>query len=79
MAATEVWSGDYLWRQLEDALLNPIRALRPRYLPLLMVYFAYGAMGLIAVAESFWVKKALTLDAGRARRARRLARRCRGP
>ena len=62
MAASEVWSGDYLWRQLENALLNPIRAFRPRYLPLLMVYFAYGALGLIAVAESFWVKKALTLS-----------------
>lgn len=62
MAATEVWSGDYLWRQLEAALLNPIRAFRPRYLPLLMVYFAYGALGLIAVAESFWIKKALTLS-----------------
>src|SRR6476469_1638702 len=61
MAATEVWSGDYLWRKLENALLNPIRAFRPRYLPLLMVYFAYGALGLISVAESFWVKKALTL------------------
>jgi len=62
MAATEVWSGSYLWRQLEAALLNPIRAFRARYLPLLMVYFAYGALGLIAVAESFWVKKALTLS-----------------
>ena len=62
MAATEVWSGDYLWRQLENAVLNPIRAFRLRYLPLLMVYFAYGALGLIAVAESFWVKKALTLS-----------------
>jgi len=61
MSATEVWSGDYLWRQFEAALLNPIRAFRLRYLPLLMVYFAYGATGLIAVAESFWVKKALTL------------------
>jgi MFS family permease len=62
MAATEIWSGGYLWRQLEAALLNPIRAFRPRYLPLLMVYFAYGALGLIAVAESFWIKKALTLS-----------------
>jgi len=61
MAATDVWSGDYLKQQLEGALLNPIRAFRPRYLPLLMVYFAYGALGLIAVAESFWIKKALTL------------------
>ncbi|MTD96124.1 hypothetical protein GIW81_17430 [Hyphomicrobium sp. xq] len=62
MAATETWNGDYLWRQFEAALLNPIRAFRPRYLPLLMVYFAYGALGLIAVAESFWIKKALTLS-----------------
>ncbi|MFA5901304.1 MAG: hypothetical protein WC829_19555 [Hyphomicrobium sp.] len=62
MASTEVWSSDYLWRRFEAALLNPIRAFRPRYLPLLMVYFAYGALGLIAVAESFWVKKALTLS-----------------
>jgi MFS family permease len=62
MAATDTWSGSYLWRQLEAALLNPIRAFRPRYLPLLMVYFAYGALGLIAVAESFWIKKALTLS-----------------
>ena len=62
MAATEVWTSGYLWRQFEAALLNPVRAFRPRYLPLLMVYFAYGATGLIAVAESFWVKKALTLS-----------------
>lgn len=62
MSAAEAGSGGYLWAQLEAALLNPIRAFRPRYLPLLMVYFAYGALGLIAVAESFWVKKALTLS-----------------
>jgi len=62
MAATDTWGGGYLWRQVEAALLNPIRAFRPRYLPLLMVYFAYGALGLIAVAESFWIKKALTLS-----------------
>jgi MFS family permease len=62
MAATDTWSGGYLGRQFEAALLNPIRAFRPRYLPLLMVYFAYGALGLIAVAESFWIKKALTLS-----------------
>ncbi len=59
---TTVWSPPYLKAQLATALLNPIRAFRPRYLPLLMVYFAYGALGLIAVAESFWVKKALTLS-----------------
>lgn len=46
---------------METALLTPIRAFRPRYLPLLMVYFAYGALGLITIAESFWIKSALTL------------------
>jgi MFS family permease len=48
-------------QKLETALLAPIRAFRPRYLPLLMVYFAYGALGLITIAESFWIKSALTL------------------
>ena len=31
-------------------LLRPILAFRLRYLPLVMVYFAYGALGLIDVA-----------------------------
>src|SRR6185295_11891536 len=40
----------------------PIRAMRLRYLPLLMIYYAYGALGLVAIAEAFWVKEALTLN-----------------
>jgi hypothetical protein len=53
------------WRErLEKTLLAPIRALRPSYLPLLMVYFAYGAgvpgAGIAAVAEGFWVRESLT-------------------
>ena len=47
--------------RLKAALLTPVRAMRMRYLPLLMVYFAYGALGLVAIAESFWIKQALTL------------------
>jgi len=51
------------WRdKFERALLAPIRAFRLQYLPLLMVYFAYGALGIIAVADSFWVRKELTLS-----------------
>ena len=34
--------------------------MRPRYLPLLMIYYAYGALGLVAIAEAFWVKDALS-------------------
>ncbi len=49
------------WRaQIEKALLAPIRAMRLSYLPLLMVYFAYGATGITAIATSFWVRKSLT-------------------
>ncbi len=43
-------------------LLAPIRAFRWRYLPLLMVYFAYGALGLIDVTRDMWIKESLTLD-----------------
>src|SRR5918997_5766602 len=49
------------WRQqIENALLAPIRSMRLAYLPLLMVYFAYGATGLVGVAQSFWIKNSLT-------------------
>jgi hypothetical protein len=49
------------WRkQIEKALLAPIRAMRREYLPLLMVYFAYGATGLTAIALTFWERKSLT-------------------
>ncbi len=51
----------YIRAQLEAALLTPIRALRLHYLPLLMIYFAYGALGIVAVAQDFWIKSALTL------------------
>ena len=50
------------WRQrLDGALLAPIRAMRVRYLPLLMIYFAYGALGLTGIAEAFWIKQALSM------------------
>jgi hypothetical protein len=49
------------WRQqIEKALLAPVRAMRLSYLPLLMVYFAYGATGLVGVAQTFWIRKSLT-------------------
>src|SRR4029077_2914078 len=47
--------------RLRTALLTPVRAMRLRYLPLLMIYYAYGALGLVTIAEAFWIKEALTL------------------
>jgi BT1 family len=46
--------------KLKVALVTPIRAMRLRYLPLLMIYYAYGALGLVGIAEDFWIKEALT-------------------
>lgn len=43
-------------------ILRPIHALRLKYVPLLMVYFAYGALGIIDVTRDIWVKEALTLS-----------------
>jgi hypothetical protein len=47
---------------LLDNLMRPIRAFRPAYLPLVMVYFAYGALGLIDVTRDFWIKEKLQLS-----------------
>ena len=46
-----------------DMLMTPIRAIKMRYVPLLLIYFAYGASGFTAVAETFWVKEQLNLSA----------------
>ena len=43
-------------------LARPIQAFRLRYVPLLMVYFAYGALGLIDVTRDFWIRESLTLS-----------------
>ncbi len=45
-----------------SGLLRPVRALRIQYLPLLLVYFAYGALGIIDVSRDMWVKEQLTLN-----------------
>jgi len=48
--------------RLREAVVTPVKALRWRYVPLLMVYFAYGVyVTLIATAVAFWIRKSLTL------------------
>jgi hypothetical protein len=44
-----------------ESLLRPIQAFRLAYLPVVMVYFAYGALGLIDVSRDMWIKESLTL------------------
>src|SRR5512136_1069973 len=64
-AASHLHSAGASWRsilaKLRLGLVTPIRAMRLRYLPLLMIYYAYGALGLVSIAETFWIKQALTL------------------
>jgi MFS family permease len=60
METTRPAPASYWRQQIENALLAPIRSMRLAYLPLLMVYFAYGAMGLVGVAQTFWIKSSLT-------------------
>jgi hypothetical protein len=45
---------------LVSSILRPIQAFRLAYLPLVMVYFAYGALGLIDVTRDLWIKEQLT-------------------
>ncbi len=61
-AASQAESGERrpLLDRLKAALITPIRAMRLRYLPLLMIYYAYGALGLVGIAQTFWVKEVLT-------------------
>jgi MFS family permease len=47
---------------LVRGLLRPILAFRLRYVPVVMVYFAYGALGLIDVTRDLWVKESLSLS-----------------
>ncbi len=44
-----------------ESLLRPAKAFRLAYLPVVMVYFAYGALGLIDVTRDLWIKESLTL------------------
>lgn len=46
-----------------DMIMTPVRAIKMRYIPLLLIYFSYGASGFSAVAETFWVKEHLNLSA----------------
>jgi hypothetical protein len=44
-----------------DSILRPIKAFRPSYVPVVMVYFAYGSIGLIDVTRDLWIKESLSL------------------
>ncbi len=43
-------------------LLASLSTVRRAWIPLLLVYFAYGALGLIDISRDFWVKESLHLS-----------------
>src|SRR6185369_11775165 len=45
------------WRQ---SIIRPIQAFQRSYVPVVMVYFAYGALGLIDVTRDLWIKESLS-------------------
>ena len=45
------------WHQ---SIIRPIRAFQLSYVPVVMVYFAYGAIGLIDVTRDLWIKESLS-------------------
>jgi MFS family permease len=45
-----------------DSILRPLEAFRLSYVPVVMVYFAYGALGLIDVSRDLWIKESLSLS-----------------
>lgn len=47
---------------LSSTFLGPIKAFRRKYIPLLLVYFAYGFQGVSSVALTFWEKESLGLS-----------------
>ena len=58
-APSSIKTNGLLWL---SALLRPILGFRLAYLPLAMIYFAYGALGLIDVSRDMWIKERLTLS-----------------
>ena len=55
--AAPIVSARWQWR---ESIIRPITAFQLNYLPVLMVYFAYGALGLIDVTRDLWIKESLS-------------------
>jgi len=52
---------NFIKNKLLEVLVFPIKSCKKEYLPLLCIYFAFGASGLASIALTFWEKEALTL------------------
>ena len=46
--------------QWYQSITRPIRAFQLSYVPVVVIYFAYGALGLIDVTRDLWIKESLS-------------------
>jgi hypothetical protein len=53
----------YITHRINTALLTPLLAFKLRYLPLLLVYFTYGASFVTNISIAFWIKEKLSFTA----------------
>ena len=58
-----VSSSRWIIEKFQKVLFTPIKSIRKRYVPLLLIYFAYWASGFSSIALSFWQKESLALSA----------------
>jgi len=47
------------WRWAES-ITRPIRAFQPNYAPVVVLFFAYGALGLADFTRDLWIKETLS-------------------
>ena len=52
----------FILNALDKGLMTPIKSIKKRYIPLLCIYFAFGAQGIATIALTFWEKTELTLS-----------------
>ena len=55
--AAPVVGMQWQWR---ESITRPITAFQLNYIPVVVVYFAYGALGLIDVTRDLWIKESLS-------------------
>jgi len=48
---------------IRDNIILPLRAFKPRYWPILLIYFCFGFSSFVGISQSFWIKEHLSLTA----------------
>ena len=49
-------------KDLKESVLIPIKSIKAKYIPLLMIYFAYGLYNILSIGLTFWMKNELKIS-----------------